>query len=209
MACEIVQLTEDFLLIHNKDPTKANVSAWEQMKAREEEQRKDKIERDQRLFHWSDKESPSYLQKQAYFDNSEHKVEIQKEMKRQIEALDNADEGRRKNKSAVIKSSITKSRDNSSSGDLFSDDEEDIDFDDDADQRLNSSSRYKSDFVELKFLGRGGGGEVVKVVNKLDRRRCKYSSLLVLQNCVNFVHFPSNEICFRRNQKGLSRIGKG
>jgi translation initiation factor 2-alpha kinase 4 len=32
------------------------------------------------------------------------------------------------------------------------------------------SSRYKSDFIELGVLGRGGGGEVVKVRNRLDRR---------------------------------------
>jgi Protein kinase domain/RWD domain len=32
------------------------------------------------------------------------------------------------------------------------------------------SSRYRVDFVELGVLGRGGGGEVVKVKNRLDRR---------------------------------------
>jgi hypothetical protein len=31
-------------------------------------------------------------------------------------------------------------------------------------------SRYQTDFVELGLLGRGGGGEVVKVRNRLDRR---------------------------------------
>ena len=33
-----------------------------------------------------------------------------------------------------------------------------------------SYSRYQTDFVELGPLGRGGGGEVVKAINRLDRR---------------------------------------
>jgi hypothetical protein len=39
---------------------------------------------------------------------------------------------------------------------------------------VGSSSRYQSDFIELGILGRGGGGEVVKVRNRLDRRICRY-----------------------------------
>lgn len=35
---------------------------------------------------------------------------------------------------------------------------------------IPSMSRYQSDFIELGVLGRGGGGEVVKVQNRLDRR---------------------------------------
>lgn len=34
----------------------------------------------------------------------------------------------------------------------------------------NLYSRYKSDFEEIEFLGRGGFGEVVKARNKLDGR---------------------------------------
>ena len=181
MVCELVQLTEDFLLIHNKDPSKANISAWEQMKAREEKQRKHNIERDKMLFHWSEDKEPSstsFLSKDPFLENPEQQVEIQKEIQRQMDALDIADEGRRKNKISYAEASNNgNNKDNnpSSSDDLFTDDEEDIDFDTYNDQTLNSSSRYKSDFVELKFLGRGGGGEVVKVINKLDRRRCKFS----------------------------------
>lgn len=31
-----------------------------------------------------------------------------------------------------------------------------------------SGSRYRSEFEELEFLGRGGGGQVVKARNRLD-----------------------------------------
>lgn len=49
---------------------------------------------------------------------------------------------------------------------------------DDSINQLNTSpptgnnlySRYKSDFEEMEFLGRGGFGEVVKARNKLDGR---------------------------------------
>jgi eukaryotic translation initiation factor 2-alpha kinase 4 len=49
---------------------------------------------------------------------------------------------------------------------------------DDSVNQLNTSpptgnnlySRYKSDFEEIEFLGRGGFGEVVKARNKLDGR---------------------------------------
>ncbi|KAL7532970.1 hypothetical protein ACHAXR_004963, partial [Thalassiosira sp. AJA248-18] len=34
----------------------------------------------------------------------------------------------------------------------------------------NAVSRYQTDFVEIAHLGRGGGGEVVKAINRLDRR---------------------------------------
>ncbi|OEU18923.1 kinase-like protein [Fragilariopsis cylindrus CCMP1102] len=54
-----------------------------------------------------------------------------------------------------------------------SENEEDDDFDDDDNtppSALFGSSRYHTDFVELGILGRGGGGEVVKVKNRLDRR---------------------------------------
>eukprot|EP00984_Skeletonema_dohrnii_P019129 scaffold9077_cov151-Skeletonema_dohrnii-CCMP3373.AAC.3 len=37
-------------------------------------------------------------------------------------------------------------------------------------QQGGTTSRYQSDFVELQHLGKGGGGEVVKAINRLDRR---------------------------------------
>lgn len=37
-------------------------------------------------------------------------------------------------------------------------------------QQSGTTSRYQSDFVELQHLGKGGGGEVVKAINRLDRR---------------------------------------
>lgn len=60
--------------------------------------------------------------------------------------------------------------------DFDDDDENDDDFDDDDDDDPPTphagSSRYQTDFIELGILGRGGGGEVVKVKNRLDRRIC-------------------------------------
>ena len=41
MMCELVQVVEDYLLEHNLDP---NMSAWEQMKAREALQQKEEQE---------------------------------------------------------------------------------------------------------------------------------------------------------------------
>ena len=176
MVCELVQLTEDFLLIHNKDPAKAKISAWEQMKAREEKQRRQKVDIDDMSFHWSDKESPSYHQNENTLSNTEHQIdsrEIQEEIERQIQALSNASEGRRRNEITQDKALSTNDEGSIESG-IFSEDEDNVNFDDYSDQNLNSLSRYKSDFIERKFLGRGGGGEVVKVINKLDRRTCKF-----------------------------------
>ena len=44
-VCELVQVAEDYVLEHNKDPTVWNVSAWEQMKAREKKEEEEEVER--------------------------------------------------------------------------------------------------------------------------------------------------------------------
>ena len=48
--------------------------------------------------------------------------------------------------------------------------DDESDYDDAEMTPLVGSSRYQNDFIELGLLGRGGGGEVVKVRNRLDRR---------------------------------------
>ena len=83
-------------------------------------------------------------------------------MARQMEALAEADRKRRKFKTCSS---------NNESGDEVDDESED-EFDDDNDYPTITAgtSRYRNDFIEMGVLGRGGGGEVVKVRNRLDRR---------------------------------------
>lgn len=173
MVCELVQLTEDFLFSHNNDPT---MSAYDQMKAREEQERKIKLEKERTLHSFmnipDENSSPSRI-----IDDSQHSKgarpmdsiendKIQKELDRQQAALMRASEEERSH------------HDDVSYGVDFSFDEEEGD-DDDDDQNYQLidpldkgriSSRYKSDFIELEELGRGGGGTVFKVRNRLDRR---------------------------------------
>ena len=84
---------------------------------------------------------------------------MDKELARQVEALRMAGVKRRQS-DVVVPSPVTVD-------DL--DDEEDDAFEED-EPPVAGSSRYQADFIELGLLGRGGGGEVVKVRNRLDRR---------------------------------------
>ena len=110
--------------------------------------------------------------------------DTQKEVARQIEALDAASQLRkqRRQQNGVLPSIVDKH-------DEEADDEDDTflhlpkgyDMDmtsaafitahdvEGADQQ-QTTSRYQSDFIEIKHLGSGGGGEVVQAINRLDRR---------------------------------------
>lgn len=167
MVIELVQLAEDFLLEHNQDPT---LSAWEQMKAREakEKQAQQDIER-QWLEQSSSKRNTSFVASPLeHFEAVAS--DVQRELVRQREAID-----------AAKRQQGTGDDDMPRKG--FSDvlDEENLSDDDEFDEHvernpnLDSNSRYQTDFIELGILGRGGGGEVVKVRNRLDRRICKSS----------------------------------
>ena len=171
IMCEVVQEAEDFLSRHNKDPTKANQSAWEQMKEREaaeEEERHKRRELEEARFSTIGKDIESNDVKGIELvsaGDAALAIEARKELLRQMEALDMAAADRQRIKRV--------------DRDFFHDDEsleenrdfddEDDGFDDDA-APLTGTSRYKQDFIELGLLGRGGGGEVVKVRNRLDRR---------------------------------------
>jgi hypothetical protein len=87
--------------------------------------------------------------------------EVEKELARQMEALAAADRKRRGFPMPAPK------EEGNDEGD------DDFDYDDAEIPPLVGSSRYQTDFIELGLLGRGGGGEVVKVRNRLDRRLCK------------------------------------
>ena len=255
MVCELVQLTEDYLLEHNQDPT---LSAWEQMK-----QRQEKEEKQNQLLEAQRAKELKLLTRNDVAENSDHhdqfrtttsltfssasspissshggssmrgvgegivSNEVERELSRQMHALAAAAEQRRKlqqQHQARTNAGMevgggggggggpaagmdSPSRgisgggdDNNNNNDAeFDDDEDDddeSDFDPDNDYNNNlnvssSYSRYKADFVELGILGRGGGGEVVKVRNRLDRRICKLRRM----RRGNFLQCPPSHVC--------------
>lgn len=180
MMIELVQVAEDFLLEHNRDP---NMSAWEQMKAREalekEQETKVRTESEDKLARIINNSqrgtgyrilSPlssttKLVGGQVPGSGGAVSTEIEREMLRQRDALEAA---RR------VRMGEVELQRNSS---LLPDDEagsdyEEFDYEADYEAALGLSgvSRYQSDFIEFGVLGRGGGGEVVKVRNRLDRR---------------------------------------
>jgi eukaryotic translation initiation factor 2-alpha kinase 4 len=196
MMVELVQVMEDFLLEHNRDP---NMSAWEQMKAREErekeKERKLELEQQEAMHQMlgrrnearsdhSGTKSPMSSSRVTMQSADIASSDITRELTRQIEALEVA--WRLKQGEAA---GDAKGFQNDGQG-LLTDaenpligfDNEDDDYsdmqsdneDDPAAYAQNwggtSGSRYQADFIELGVLGRGGGGEVVKVRNRLDRR---------------------------------------
>ena len=172
MVCELVQSVEDFLLTHNKDPTNAHVSAWDQMQQREEEKKKMAQEAKDKLDFMGEEISPSRLKEydSQHASNviSEFERErIEREYERQKKALIAAKDRRTRQ---------TSQGDNDSTFDNSYDDDE-SDFDESYhDNDALTSSRYQNDFIQLEKLGKGGGGEVVKVRNRLDKR---YGAIVV------------------------------
>ena len=189
MMVELVQVAEDYVLAHNRDPT---MSAWEQMKAREAmEQEMERRQQEQqeeeinRLLKRSS--SPIGSSKLSLTEHSDHSgklrvneagSDIKRELNRQMEALEDA--RRRKQQSndnigegtALAEAVANEVRHigGEEMDDYSEDDQSDPDDDLAALTTWGGSSRYQADFIELGVLGRGGGGEVVKVRNRLDRR---------------------------------------
>jgi hypothetical protein len=169
MMCELVQVIEDYLLAHNRDP---NMSEWEQMKAREalqqQEQEKAKREREQqlkRIMMETHDKTDEYSHDQIVATGGE----VEKELARQMEALAEADRKRR-GVSVSLPPPLDESKD-----DGVDESEGEFDYADNYPTASKGASRYETDFIELGLLGRGGGGEVVKVRNRLDRRLCKHA----------------------------------
>jgi translation initiation factor 2-alpha kinase 4 len=177
MMIELVQVAEDFLFSHNRDPT---LSAWELNRAREEAAiLKEKRAQDEitqlmmnSMNHEGESETSRTLHEQyqqqsfARVDTNDSNVTVsdyEREQMRQRQAVEAA---RRLRVNAPRLESLF---------DAMTDAQDDVHFDsmDDtntAGLALSGSSRYASDFIELGVLGRGGGGEVVKVRNRLDGR---------------------------------------
>jgi hypothetical protein len=158
MVIELVQVFEDFLVTHNYDP---NMLAWEQMKAREAHELKYR----QRVGEEQDDVLRKLILQESATGNPEESPigikrlstlggEVEKELTRQVEALRMAGVKKRRN-DVVVPSAVDVNN---------VDDEEDDEFEED-EKPVAGSSRYQADFIELGLLGRGGGGEVVKVRN--------------------------------------------
>ena len=120
--------------------------------------------------------------------------DIQKEVQRQMQALDSASKLRRQIRQTQRLGFLPSIADSDKHGNVseVDDDDNEDDFlaqlpkgydldllamdrhDEDAEQQRqnpnNNISRYQTDFVEIAHLGRGGGGEVVQAINRLDRR---------------------------------------
>eukprot|EP00804_Cyclotella_cryptica_P012302 CCRYP_019997-RB/>CCRYP_019997-RB protein AED:0.07 eAED:0.07 QI:234/0.93/0.94/1/0.87/0.82/17/67/1724 len=111
--------------------------------------------------------------------------DIQKEVARQMEALDIAEKLRRQRRQdrevGVLSTTLAEINENDAAEDdeggrsdddffQFSDEYKKLDLELPPTSGSSIFSRYQTDFVELAALGRGGGGEVVKAINRLDRR---------------------------------------
>jgi len=189
MMCELVQIAEDFLLENNKDPKLEKMSAWERMKMREAEEAKGaemEIKERERKLHMTleeeDDDSKAHLNG-LILEDSLKVGKIEKEIVRQMEAIDAAAADRKRIRSGSLFEMI---QDGSSEKEekienIFDDFDDDDEYEEDPTGAVSAgSSRYKTDFIELGLLGKGGGGEVQKVRNRLDRRLYAIKKIFLL-----------------------------
>ncbi|CAJ1930603.1 unnamed protein product [Cylindrotheca closterium] len=217
MVCELVQVAEDYLLDHNTDPS---MSAWEQMKAREAKEKAEE-EREQR----------NSMENQSFETNSHSMTvtdevgsqpdnirtftpaaDLERELARQTEAI--AENRRRKHQGNLL--NPNQEAESTTHVFLFGvnedDNEDDFSYDDDSYNEgalapLSGSSRYKADFIELGVLGRGGGGEVVKVRNRLDRRVYAVKKIILESERGKFAKFGAvQNRKLRREVTTISRM---
>jgi len=186
MICELVQETEDFLLSHNRNPLLQNISAWEMMKKREEALEK---ERKQAILFSHEKEDPHSSDNKSIDSEEENDIgssahtttkstafvptydsqqDIPRIMK-QFEAAEVIQNETRRGQGTDPFKNMDGDDEVGSLEDDF-DDVADLDDDERGPVSAKGSSRYLVDFCQLGLLGRGGGGEVVKCRNRLDRR---------------------------------------
>jgi len=169
-ACEAVQAAEDFLYARGAERTPAaDASAYDVMEARMAREEGERRERERRLCLVEDLSSPPGDGGAGATTGLAE--DVRREKVRQAAAFEgdagNAAGRRRSDTETDASATVGKGR-----REEEDDDEEDYDDDGGAlkSPLLSASSRYVADFIELGILGRGGGGEVVKVKNRLDRR---------------------------------------
>lgn len=152
MVMELVLTAQDGL----SQLATQRLSEWEQMMLRQKKAEATKVSAAKEVQLMMDASTQEHLSEKAPTTVTKTDFQLVRELERQQLAL--RDERQIEN---------PKSDDMSNEAD---NDDEDYWDDDDAFGQPRSASRYESDFVELGVLGRGGGGEVVKVKNRLDRR---------------------------------------
>ena len=168
------------------------MSAWDQMQEqkRTQNEQKERANQELNVLMGETSSSPAGALSPMHSTTTERnaerrepaQTEVERELQRQREALEAAK--RLRTAAGGLGGMMLDLRRNSSGAtgeyhenELATDEEEEdeIDFDDDYTGNAGigvaaGASRYKTDFIELGILGRGGGGEVVKVRNRLDRR---------------------------------------
>jgi translation initiation factor 2-alpha kinase 4 len=185
MVVELVQIAEDYLVEHNRDP---NLSEWEQMQQRQAKERVHEKQAQEEMKRFMEDNDAgvageaSSTTGAARKSHTENNSMIERELLRQGKALETA----RKLRLGILDHEENRAAD--VERDEMNDDDDDNDEEEEDDDLFwdydkantnthegigmtsGTASRYLSDFVELGVLGRGGGGEVVKVKNRLDRR---------------------------------------
>ena len=195
MVIELIQILEDYVIDHNHNPY---LSEYEQMQRRMAKKvasepqivmDEDAEEEDLTNNHNTDSMTRLTNSDSPSKTDDVKQLLIEKELLRQRQALEEAVVERRRqrhfssglepperNDTTTIP---VKDNDDDNNDDALWNYNDDDDDDDDDDQEIDDGnyhmnqvrgSRYLSDFMELGVLGRGGGGEVVKVKNRLDRR---------------------------------------
>jgi len=221
MVSELIQLVEDFLLEINEDPT---LSAWEQMKARQAKENEKKKEQEQegRLDYQTDiileeatpPSSNQYQQHHPSIGAAYNTGDVVRELARQRDAIAAAKRQRKKHGN-IFHPNLEEEETDNSPGFLFDDEDDGFsdgfeDDDDESDTNNGPSatpvigSRYKTDFIELGILGRGGGGEVVKVRNRLDRRIYAIKKILLESERATSGKVQNQKL--RREVKTISRM---
>lgn len=187
MVCELVQETEDFLLSHNRNPLLQNISAWEMMKKRQEASEN---ERKQAILFSHEKESLANSDNSSSSSSSSKENDLsssvdtitattalvpsedfQQKLQRQKKEQETAEAIQRGIKHGESSVPYMNTDVDDEGGSIDDDFDDVIDLDDErGPTSARGSSRFLLDFCQLGLLGRGGGGEVVKCRNRLDRR---------------------------------------
>lgn len=178
MMMELVQVMEDYLHTHCQF---SHLSEFEKMKLQQDQKRKDQEALRQRLLENVDQDTST--QQHHFEDKSLSRADevshddsslLLKELERQKSVF-----------TKIPPAKETQQPQTMSSDDYSYDEDDDDDFYDDDERGIllestNTTSRYQSDFIEIGVLGRGGGGEVVKVRNRLDRRFYAIKKIILL-----------------------------